>query len=112
MENRYGKSARKKGSQKNAALMMSVGVVAGIVGGLLLILIGLILSIISYFNQTNFHGLELMLFLGAFVLIAAGAHALDQYEAEEKAKRIAYCKQNGWSVGEGKDYVWVSEKVN
>jgi hypothetical protein len=91
---------------------VSVGAVIGIVGALILIPVGLILSVISYFNQINLHNLEIMLFLGASALIAGGAHMLDKSEAEKKAEKAACCKQNGFLISENKDYVWVSQKNN
>lgn len=63
------------------------GAVGGIVGGFILALSGLILSVISFFTRIKFNSWEVILIATAFVFFAIGAHFLDLMDRENKAKR-------------------------
>ncbi|MGI8495488.1 MAG: hypothetical protein ACR2L1_09290 [Pyrinomonadaceae bacterium] len=57
-----------------------IGAIGGITGGLILMLTGIILSAIAYFDRMSFHGGEVILIVSAFVFLAIGAHFLDSME--------------------------------
>ncbi len=64
-----------------------IGAIGGIVSGFILMLTGLILSAISFFNRMNFQGWDVILIVAAFVFFAAGAHFLDSIDREKKSKK-------------------------
>ena len=88
MENKIVKS-------KEAKISFIVGAVGGIGGGLFLMVTGLILSAISYFDQRSFRGLDVALLVAAFMFLAIGSHFLDLTEEEKTAIRIEYCRDQG-----------------
>lgn len=69
------------------------GAIGGLAGGLVLMLTGIILSAVSYFSAINFHSLDVLAIVAAFIFSAVGAHFLDLMEKEKKAKRVEYCKR-------------------
>jgi uncharacterized membrane protein len=78
---------------KNYSTVKFVGTIGGILGGLFLMLTGVILSIVSYFDRASFHGLEVILIFAAFIFLAIGSHCLDLIESEKKASSIERCKR-------------------
>lgn len=72
------------------------GAIGGIAGGLVLMLGGIIFSSVSYFSGISFHSLDVIAIAAAFIFLAVGAHFLDLMEREKKAKRIEYCKRQGF----------------
>lgn len=67
--------------------------IVGLAGGLFLMLTGLTLSAISYFNQTSFHGLDVIMLVAAFAYLLIGAHFLDKFDAAEKAEKNRVLQQ-------------------
>lgn len=83
-----------KANEKNSAGFVNfVGAIGGITSGLILLLTGLFLSAISFFNRINFHGWEVISLIAAFVLLAIGAHYLDKIDAAKRAKKIEYYRK-------------------
>lgn len=100
MTNQYDRLNKKKASV-STNLAVSIG---GIMGGLFLMLIGLILSAVSYTMQVNFHGREVILLVTAFVLLAIGAHFLDKLDAAEKAAKIESYNNHRFTIKQSKEY--------
>jgi hypothetical protein len=71
----------------------SAMVAGGIVGGLISMLTGLILSTLSYFNRTNYQGVEMILFIASITFLVVGAHTLDLIE-EDRANRKSAIYEN------------------
>jgi hypothetical protein len=65
-------------------LIKSALVAGGIVGGLILMFAGLILSTVSYFNRTNYYGVEMVLFAVSIALLVIGVHTIDLIEEGKK----------------------------
>ena len=64
-----------------------LGAITGFVGGVLLMISGLILSVIKYFNKENFHGWEVIILAASFPLLVIGAHCLDLIDKGKKSKK-------------------------
>lgn len=79
-------------------LLKSAGVASGIVGGLILILTGLILTIISYFEQNNFDTEEIILLVSGLAFLTIGAHSLDLIEKDKKSRRTALSKERALKI--------------
>lgn len=90
--------------KEKSGSLKSAGAAAGVLGGLILMLAGMILSAISYFEQRHFNGLEVFLLVGAFVFLGTGTHLLDLMDEDEKSVRIARCKRNGLTDEDGIKY--------
>lgn len=80
---------------KKAGNSFILGAAAGIAGGLFLMVTGLILWIISYFERINFRGLDTALIVAGFIFLVIGSHFLDLIDEEKKTKRINYCREHG-----------------
>lgn len=63
-------------------IILLVGIVSGAVGGLILSLSALFLSIIIYLENKSFHGLEVVFIITAFIFFTIAAHFLDLAEKE------------------------------
>lgn len=61
--------------------------IGGIAGGLVFMLSGLILTVISRFSLSDFRVSETILIAAAFVLLAVGAHFLDLIERDGKLRK-------------------------
>jgi len=66
--------------------------VAGLGGGFLLMLTGLLMWAISSLANTPVDGLDLSLMICGFVFSGFGAHFLDLAEAENKAGKMEFCQ--------------------
>ncbi len=94
---------KNKANDKNSGGFVNfIGAIGGITSGLILMLTGLFLSGISFFNRINFHGWDVILLVAAFVFLAIGSHYLDKIDAVKKVKRIESYKMRGLPDEKGK----------
>ena len=77
MENKVTKSKEAKNS-------FLLGAAAGIAGGLFLMVTGLILWIISYFERLSFRWLDTALIVAGFIFMAIGSHFPDLTDEEKR----------------------------
>ena len=105
MENQSAKLNKKKVSTK------FVAAIGGLTGGLFLMLMGLTLSAISYFKQTSFHGLDVIMLVAAFVFLSIGAHFLDKLYATKKAAKIESYKKHKLTVVQSKEYESADKQI-
>lgn len=82
----------KTGKKKSNDFAYFVGAVGGVTCGLILLLTGLFLSAISFFNRIYFHGWEVISLVAAFVSLAIGSHFLDKIDAAKRAEKIELYK--------------------
>ena len=66
---------------------ISTGTFVGLIGGILLMLTGLILSTEVFITKINFHRIEVAVLVFAFVLLGIGAHCLDLTDTDRRIKR-------------------------
>jgi cytochrome c biogenesis protein CcdA len=78
--------AFQSGNTEKKSLVNLLGAIGGFVGGFILAVSELILSVITFFSRIKFNRLEVILIVAAFVFFAAGAHFMDLIEKEKKAK--------------------------
>lgn len=72
---------------RDRSFLWNVCTAAGFIGGLMLLVAGLVLSAIAYFDEISFHGLDVVMIGASFILLMLGAHFLDLAEKEEKRKK-------------------------
>lgn len=73
--------------KKNHLLLWNFSAAAGFIGGSFLMVAGLILSAISYFDKINFHRLEVAVLVASIVLLMLGAHFLDLADKQIKQQK-------------------------
>lgn len=95
MSNNYAKSYNKKVS----ASIEFIAALIALTSGLLLMLIGLILSAVSFVSHARFRSWDVISLAMSFGLLAIGSHFLDKADAAEKSAKIEHCKQHQ-SAGE------------
>ena len=69
-----------------------IGAVGGLISGLILMLTGIMLSLISFVEHQSFHGAEIIILCSGFGSLILGTHCLDRIELE-KANRAKEFKE-------------------
>lgn len=69
------------------SLIKLLGVICGVSFGLLLLLGGIVLSIIAFFNKVNFHGVEVLMIIVSGILWSLAAYCMDLLDEEKKRKK-------------------------
>ena len=67
--------------------LVKLGAVGGLLFGLVLLVAGIVLSALAFFENVNFNNTEVIMIALSFTLLGLGAHCLDLLEKDRKSRR-------------------------